>query len=398
MSQRMRNIATVFMVVMMAVAAFAAGFLANDFARGVRAEDRTTVSAEEFGVFWEAWDRVQETFIDELPASNEVVYGAIRGSLRELNDPYTVFIEPVAREQERVRLQGTFGGIGANVFRDENGNVVLEPIAGNPAEAAGVLSGDILIAVDGEPVGADATVEQIVQMVRGEVGTPVVITVLHPDSAESVNLEVIRAVILLPSVDYRLLEADPTVGYVQLARFSAESGTEVGAALTDLMALGADKFILDLRYNGGGLLDASVAVVDHFLADQPVYYQLTRASGEQTVRTNAETLVPDAPLVVLVNEGTASSSEIVAGALQDLGRATLIGSQTFGKGSVQLVYDLSDGSSVHVTSARWFTPDRQQIDQNGLTPDIEVDLTQEAIDAGRDDTLARAVAFLQNGQ
>ncbi|MCO5199585.1 MAG: S41 family peptidase [Anaerolineae bacterium] len=398
MSQRMRNIATVFMVVMMAVAAFAAGFLANDFARGVRAEDRTTVSAEEFGVFWEAWDRVQETFIDELPASNEVVYGAIRGSLRELNDPYTVFIEPVAREQERVRLQGTFGGIGANVFRDENGNVVLEPIAGNPAEAAGVLSGDILIAVDGEPVSADATVEQIVQMVRGEVGTPVVITVLHPDSAESVDLEVIRAVILLPSVDYRLLEADPTVGYVQLARFSAESGTEVGAALTDLMAQGADKFILDLRYNGGGLLDASVAVVDHFLADQPVYYQLTRASGEQTVRTNAETLVPDAPLVVLVNEGTASSSEIVAGALQDLGRATLIGSQTFGKGSVQLVYDLSDGSSVHVTSARWFTPDRQQIDQNGLTPDIEVDLTQEAIDAGRDDTLARAVAFLQNGQ
>ncbi|MCO5207487.1 MAG: S41 family peptidase [Anaerolineae bacterium] len=394
----MRNIATVFMVVMMAVAAFAAGFLANDFARGVRAEDRTTVSAEEFGVFWEAWDRVQETFIDELPASNEVVYGAIRGSLRELNDPYTVFIEPVAREQERVRLQGTFGGIGANVFRDENGNVVLEPIAGNPAEAAGVLSGDILIAVDGEPVSADATVEQIVQMVRGEVGTPVVITVLHPDSAESVDLEVIRAVILLPSVDYRLLEADPTVGYVQLARFSAESGTEVGAALTDLMAQGADKFILDLRYNGGGLLDASVAVVDHFLADQPVYYQLTRASGEQTVRTNAETLVPDAPLVVLVNEGTASSSEIVAGALQDLGRATLIGSQTFGKGSVQLVYDLSDGSSVHVTSARWFTPDRQQIDQNGLTPDIEVDLTQEAIDAGRDDTLARAVAFLQNGQ
>lgn len=398
MSHRMRNIATVFMVVMMAVAAFAAGFLANDFARGVRAEDRTTVSAEEFGVFWEAWDRVQETFIDELPASNEVVYGAIRGSLRELNDPYTVFIEPVAREQERVRLQGTFGGIGANVFRDENGNVVLEPIAGNPAEAAGVLSGDILIAVDGEPVSADATVEQIVQMVRGEVGTPVVITVLHPDSAESVDLEVIRAVILLPSVDYRLLEADPTVGYVQLARFSAESGTEVGAALTDLMAQGADKFILDLRYNGGGLLDASVAVVDHFLADQPVYYQLTRASGEQTVRTNAETLVPDAPLVVLVNEGTASSSEIVAGALQDLGRATLIGSQTFGKGSVQLVYDLSDGSSVHVTSARWFTPDRQQIDQNGLTPDIEVDLTQEAIDAGRDDTLARAVAFLQNGQ
>ena len=347
-------------------------------------------------VFWEAWDRVEAVFIDDLPASNAVVYGAIRGSLRELDDPYTVFIEPVARDAERVRLQGTFGGIGANVFRNEAGEIVLEPIPGNPAEAAGILSGDVLLAVEGVAISADNSVEDVVQLVRGEVGTPVVLTVRHADSAETVDIEVMRDIILLPSVISRILEEDATIGYVQLSRFSAESGAEVAAALTDLQEQGATRFVLDLRYNGGGLLDASVAVVDHFLSDEPVYYQLSRETGELEVRTNAETLIPDAPLVVLVNGGTASSSEIVAGALQDLDRATLIGSQTFGKGSVQLVYELSDGSSVHVTSARWFTPNRQPIDEGGLTPDIAVDMTQEAIDAGRDDVLAAAIANLQS--
>jgi carboxyl-terminal processing protease len=396
MSQLLRNVVTVLLIVFMALAAFAAGYFVNEYLRSVQADNQTALSDEQFSVFWEAWNRVEAVFIDDLPDSNAVVYGAIRGSLRELDDPYTVFIEPVARDVERVRLQGTFGGIGANVFRNEAGEVVLEPIPGNPAEAAGILSGDVLLAVEGVAISADNSVEDVVQLVRGEVGTPVVLTVRHADSAETVDIEVMRDIILLPSVVSRILEEDATIGYVQLSRFSAESGAEVAAALTDLQEQGATRFILDLRYNGGGLLDASVAVVDHFLDDQTVYYQLSRDTGELEVRTNAETLIPDAPLVVLVNGGTASSSEIVAGALQDLDRAILIGSQTFGKGSVQLVYELSDGSSVHVTSARWFTPDRQPIDEGGLTPDIAVDMTQEAIDAGRDDVLAAAITNLQS--
>lgn len=395
MSSTTRSLLAIFLVLILAVVAFTAGFLSNDVVRGFRAGDGALLSQEEFGLYWEAWSHVQDVFIDELPSADNVVYGAIRGSLNELNDPYTVFIEPVVREQEKVRLKGTFGGIGANVFRNEAGEIVLEPIAGNPAEAAGVLSGDVLLAIDGIPLAATDDVETIVQRVRGEVGSSVVVTVLRADSAETLDIEIVRAIILLPSVDYRLLDQDPTIGYIQLARFSGESGEEVASALTELLAQGADKFVLDLRHNGGGLLNASVSVANHFLSEAPVYYQLSRSEGEQVVRTDAATLAPNQPLVVLVDGGTASSSEIVAGALQDSERATLVGSQTFGKGSVQLVYDLSDGSSVHVTSARWLTPNRQPIDQTGLTPDIEVTSSQDALEAGVDEVLQRAITELQ---
>ena len=154
--------------------------------------------------------------------------------------------------------------------------------------------------------------------------------------------------------------------------------------------------ILDLRNNGGGLLNAAVDIADLFLSDGPILFQVSRDEGEREYLATSETLAPDIPLVVLINGGTASASEIVSGALQDRGRATLIGDHpSYGKGSVQLVYDLSDGSSVHVTSARWFTPDRHQIDQQGLQPDISVEITQEGLDNGRDEVLNRAIEFLQ---
>jgi carboxyl-terminal processing protease len=197
-------------------------------------------------------------------------------------------------------------------------------------------------------------------------------------------------------VSYRLLEetADP-IGYIQLTRFSGESSNEIREAIADLQEQGAASLILDLRHNGGGLLDAAVDVADHFLEGGPVLYQESREEGEQVQRAAAETLAPDIPLVVLVDGATASAAEILAGALQDRERATLVGQKTFGKGSVQLVFDLADGSSVHVTSARWYTPDRHQIDQQGLSPDIAVEATQEDIDNGRDVWLNQAVEFLQ---
>lgn len=397
MSNRFRNGLTVFMLVILAVSAFAAGYLTRELV-SVRGSSSLVHAEQDMSTFYEAWSLIEENFWGVLPQARDVTYGAIRGSLAALDDPYTVFIEPAARQVERERLQGSFGGIGAYISRSpETGEVLLEPIPGNPAEAAGLLAGDVLIAIDGVMILPEMTVPEVTEMLKGEKGTAVVLTVRHPGAIETVDISIVRDDILLPSVAYRLTDQDATIGYIQLSRFSGESGKEVGAAILDLQAQGATRFILDLRQNGGGLRDAAVEVADHFLDEGPVLYLQGQDEGERVFNSTSETLAPTEPLVVLIDGGTASASEIVAGALKDRGRATLIGnSRTFGKGSVQLVFDLSDGSSVHVTSARWLTPDRHQIDQSGLEPDVLVEVMQDDIDNGLDPVLEQAVAYLQD--
>ena len=394
MSSKVRNSLTILLLVMLVISAFVAGYFIRDI---LSAQDASVYAQEDFEVFWEAWGRIEDSFLGEIPDGPQRTYAAIRGSMEALDDPYTVFIEPVAREHEREQLQGRFGGIGAYVSRPEDGGpVILEPIPGNPAEAAGILSGDVLVSVDGVRITADMTVADVADIVKGEKGTAVVLTVIHPGESEEVDIEIVRADILIPSVTYRIVEEDPQIGYIRLSRFSGESGKEVADALEELLAQGASQFILDLRQNRGGLLDAAIDISDHFLDGGPVLRQQSRDDGEHTFNATKKTVVPEAPLVILIDGGTASASEIVAGALKDRGRAQLIGNEnSFGKGSVQLVFDLDDGSSVHVTSARWFTPERTQLDGEGLEPDILVELTQEAIDNGRDEVLNRAIQLLQ---
>lgn len=397
MSDLLRNVLVAVLVVLMATFAFFAGFLANDYV-----EERTrreVLEDDQFTVFWEAWDRVEENYLGDLPNAQQVTYSAIRGSLQSLNDPYTVFLEPVVRQEERENLRGNFGGIGAGLTRTEGGEVVLEPTPDNPAAAAGIESGDVLLAVDGEIISADLPVHAIADRIKGEVGTEVTLTIQPFAGGDPRDLTIERAEILIPSVISRILRDSATIGYIQLIRFTEQSGDEISEAVATLREQGAEQFVLDLRNNGGGLLNAAVDVSDAFLADKTVYHQMTRGAGETSAETGRQVAVAeDAPLVLLTNGGTASSAEIVAGALRDHDRATLIGEKTFGKGSVQLVYDLSDGSSVHVTWARWLTPDRTAIDQNGLEPDILVNPTQEGIDNGRDEQLERAVRFLQTGE
>lgn len=400
MSNRTRNLLSILLIFLLAGSAFTAGFVANDFFE-LRSGGTLVRETETFDLFWEAWERVEGSYLGELPDERTLTYSAIRGALTGLDDPYTVFVEPVAREQERQTLQGSYGGIGAALTRPEGRDeVVLEPIPGNPAEAAGIQSGDVLLAVDGETITADLTVQAVAELIRGEKGTVVVLTVRHPGEDEPVDIAVERTDILIPSVSARLLAEDETLGYIQLSRFSGESGGEIETAVSDLTAQGATALVLDLRGNGGGLVDAAVDVADHFLReDTLILTQISRDEGERTFAATANTLAPDVPLVVLVDGGTASAAEILAGALQDQARALLVGSgPTFGKGSVQLVYDLSDGSSVHVTASRWFTPDGQQLDQQGLTPDLLVEVTPEDIENGRDAVLNRAITYLQTGQ
>ncbi len=399
MSEKARNVFALILLVLLAVSAFVAGYFANDLVALRRGDVVVSAdSSSELTLFWEAWQYVDGNFIGELPNSEERTYGAIRGSLALLDDPYTFFVEPVAREQERQSLQGTFGGIGATLTRpEEDGPIILEPIPGNPAELAGIEFGDELLAVDGTAVIPEMTVADVANLIRGEKGTKVVLTVRHPGQDEPVDIEIERGDILIPSVTYRTLPENEKIGYIQLTRFSGESSSEMTEALTALLDQDAEALVLDLRGNGGGLLEAAVSVADLFLDEGPVLYQQSKEEGERIYNSSNDTLVPDVPLIVLVDGGTASAAEILAGALQDRGRAALVGSSpTYGKGSVQLVFDLSDGSSVHVTSSRWYTPDRNQLDQAGLQPDVVVVVTQDDIDNGRDAVLNQAIIELKN--
>ncbi len=349
---------------------------------------------EPLGVFWEAWDRIEQTFYGELPSPRERTYGAVRGALALLGDSYTVFVEPQPSELDRDRMRGTFGGIGVTLRRDVEGRMLLSPYADSPAERDGVREGDILLAVDGEGIADDTTVDDVRARLHGEVGTPVTLTLSHPPTPPF-DLTITRDEIRVPSVTWRVLDQAPDVGCLHIESFTGRTSEEVLAALQALQQAEISSLILDLRDNSGGLIDSAVATASQFLCDGTVLYELRRDAEELSFPVQGGGIATDVPLVVLVNGGTASAAEIVAGALQDHGRAPLIGESTFGKGGVQLIYDLSDGSSLHVTSAVWLTPDRHQINGQGLMPDVAVP-RGDGGDGLQDEQLDRAVIYLQS--
>jgi carboxyl-terminal processing protease len=353
--------------------------------------DRTA----KFSVFWEVWELIDDRFYGDVPDATARTYGAIRGSLAVLEDPYTLFVEPRQREREQEELRGSFGGIGAWVERKPDGRIVLLPMEDRPAARAGVLAGDELIAVDGHPVTPDMPIEDVVEMVKGKVGQVVSLTIRREGVAEPLTIEVRREEIVVPSVTWELVEDAPTIGYIRLTIFNERTADELQEAIRELRKQGASKFVIDLRNNGGGLLSSAVSVASQFLRDGVVLYD-SKSSGEETpYPVKGKGLALDDPIVVLINSGTASASEIVAGAIQDYERGRLIGTRTFGKASVQELIGLSDGSSLHVTSAHWLTPNRHEIDGAGLMPDIEIELTDEDRLNDRDTQLEQAIAYLE---
>jgi carboxyl-terminal processing protease len=338
-------------------------------------------------VFWEAWDHVEERFFGAVPSASARTYGAIRGAL-SLLDPHTRFVEPVARSLEKGDLRGAHGGIGARLTANDAGELTLEPYADSPAEGVGIAAGDVLIAVDGRPVGDDTPSDEVAAMIRGEVGTEVEITV-RKSSGVTLVVVIERETIAVPSLTWSM-ETERT-GYVRMERFTDRTVGELVSALASLENEGAAGLILDLRGNRGGLVDAAVGVAERFLEKDDVVMRQRGKSRERTFRAEREGDL-STPLAVLVDGDTASAAEIVAGALQDHKRARLIGQRTFGKGSVQEIYDLADGSSLHVTSAIWLTPNGHPIAGEGLTPDTIVDAETE----GEDASLRRAVEYLES--
>lgn len=334
----------------------------------------------EFGVFWEAWQVLQRDFFGDQPADQQRTYAAIQGLAQSYDDPYTYFVEPQPRQREKENLSGEFGGIGAWVSTDEQGNIVLKPMPGGAAEAAGILEGDILAAVDGTMITSELSQDQVLDMIRGPIGEPVELQLRRGDLTDLITLSVIRERVETPSVEWRVLEEAPTVGYIAIRQFTERTADELDNAIEDLETKNVSFLVLDMRHNGGGLLQASIDVASRFLDDGVVLYERKNDGSRETYHVGSARRAPSWPTVVLVDGATASAAEIVAGALQDRGRAQLVGEKTYGKGSVQLIRDLSDGSSVHVTVARWQTPNGHEINGVGLSPDLE-SLHQDDIDA-----------------
>lgn len=330
------------------------------------------------------------SFIGPLPDDQTLEYGAVRGLVGAVGDPYTVFVEPQHHELETHSLSGEYGGVGVTITAQPEGTFVLSPFRESPAALAGVLEGDVLLQVDTTPLATGMPVDEVTALIRGPIDSTVLLLVRHPDGREE-QLSITRQRYEIPSVRWKLLAGQPHIGLITVDRFSDKTAGEVQLALEELGAQGADRYVLDLRNNGGGLLDAAVAVSGHFLDGGVVMYE-TQLNAPEKVYTAPSNAGPasEAPLAVLVNQNTASAAEIVAGALLDRDRAALIGQQTYGKGSVQLVYDLSDGSSLHVTAYRWYTPERHELEDGGLQPTIVVEPATD----GTDSELARAVEYL----
>jgi carboxyl-terminal processing protease len=336
---------------------------------------------------------IDRYFVREQPDHTTRQYGAVRGLLGTLNDPFTFFIEPPVAASESDALAGTYGGIGVQIQRTAAGELLLYPFEDSPALEAGIEAGDRLLAVDGRQVDVTQSPDVLDQMLRGEVraGNGVTLTVQKAQSGDEFITFIPFAVINIPSIVWRVLPEAPQIGYLQIMRFTSRTPAEVEEAIADLRQQGIESLVLDLRGNTGGLLQESIRVADAFLDGGVIVYERS-SSGERALRGSAGGPALDLPLVVLVNHRTASGAELVAGALQDRDRALLIGQTTYGKGTVQQIFPLSDGSSLHVTSSEWFTPARQPLDRVGLTPDIVMIPDAE----GRDVELDEAIRQLQS--
>ncbi len=390
----LRILAIAFLATLTVVASFLAGMTI-----GIRQAPAPTVTPAitptverekpDFSVFWEAWDILEREFYGEIPSPEERMYSAIKGVISSLGDPYTSFLDPKQASVARQDITGSFEGIGAVVDMREGKLVIVEVIEGQPAEKAGLKSGDIILKVDDKPIENMSLLEAVL-LIRGPRGTPVKLTVHREGLEEPFEVTIIRQRIEIPTISYRMLEGG--IAYIKLREFNEIAPRKLKEALKELMAQKPKGIIFDLRGNPGGLLSAAVEVASQFVDKSPILVEKLKDGQQKLFKAMPGGLAtdPSVPMVVLVNGASASASEIVAGAIRDHGRGILIGERTLGKGSVQQPFALKDGSELRVTVARWFTPSGRAIHDEGLIPDIEVKAGEE----GKDAQLEKAVEYL----
>ena len=346
----------------------------------------------EFKIFWEAWELVESEYVDESTVDQrEMTYGAIKGMLSSLEDANTRFSDPVDAVHVEEHIRGSFEGIGVRVEMRDGHLTVVAPLEDSPGEKAGLRGGDIISKVDGTDIGS-LSLGESVRLIRGPRGTKVVLTIVRAGQPPF-DVEIERAEIKLRSVRGEMLG---DIAYLKINNFNATSPDQLTSTMQELLAQEPVGLILDLRNNPGGLLSSAVHVTSQFLSGGVVLREERRDADPQVFAVQSGGIATEIPMVVLVNSGSASASEIVAGALQDTGRAVLIGEKTYGKGTVQTLNRLSDGSILHLTIARWSTPDDRLIEKVGLEPDIAIELTDDDRASDRDPQLERAKQHLRS--
>lgn len=345
------------------------------------------------GVFWEAWHILEDEFYGDLPSEQELPYAAIQGVIAATGDQYTAFLDPKRAKIFDQDLSGSFEGIGASVRMRPDGKLeIVQPLPDRPAIKAGLLPGDVVLEVDGVKIEG-MNIYEAISLIRGPAGTPVHLLIEREGVKEPFEVEIVRERIELPVVKYEIVDDD--IAYLRLNEFGQTAPDKVKEALRELLKQDPRGLILDLRGNPGGYLQVAIEVTSQFVGDGPILVERFKDGSERVHRAIPGGIALDIPLVVLVDGGSASASEIAAGAIQDTGRGVLIGTKTLGKGSVQLVHTLSDGSQLRVTVAHWFTPNGRAIHGQGLEPDIEVEMSKEDIEANRDPQLERAIQYLR---
>ncbi len=336
---------------------------------------------EQLRLFTEVLSIIQNQYVDEVPPK-ELIYSAIRGTLRGL-DPHSSFLDPESYKEMQVETSGSFGGLGIEITLKDDVLTVVSPIEGTPAYRAGLQTGDRIVRIDGLTT-KDMQLADAVKRMRGKPGTKVKITVVREGWTEPKDFEISREQIRVHSV--RSADLGGGIAYIKLRQFQEQSPGDMSAALEKAAKGGMKALILDLRNNPGGLLTAAVEITEEFIDEGKLVVYTEGRVRNQNMRftAHAKKSYPNLPMVVLVNQGSASASEIVAGALQDWGRAIIVGTQSFGKGSVQTIIPLSDGSGLRLTTAKYYTPKGRSIHGKGITPDIVVEQPKEVAAAARD--------------
>lgn len=341
---------------------------------------RNSADQADMSLFWQVWDRLEQSYLDKTALKPEaMVLGAIKGMTAALNDPYTVFLPPQENQEARDELNGEFEGVGIQLGFKEGNLAVVAPLSGTPAALAGVRSGDLIIHLKDEAKDLDRdtaglSLPEAVRLIRGPKGSAIELTLLSEGDQEPRPVSIQRDTIVVKSVELAWVGDSARIAHLKLSHFGGRTESEWQAAVGEIVSRGADGIVLDLRDNPGGYLQGAVDLAGEFLpAGKLVVKQADGAGKTETYSVGRSGRLQEEPLVVLINGGSASSSEILAGALKDHGRAKLVGEKSFGKGTVQEALELAEGTGLHVTTAKWLLPSGSWVNETkGLTPDREV--------------------------